>query len=267
LRAAWPDVHIQVRGDSGFGIPLMYEVCEELGITFTFGLGMNPRLKRMSELLLEQAVQQYEQTGEPQRLFLPIEYQADSWPAPRPVVIKAEAHAQGTNRRAVVTNRPGWLVEPQATYDDYAQRGESENRNKELKVELQADRLSDHRFLANFFRLYLHATALNLMIRLRQAAALPVKTPVQLGLLNPLPAEALDEPDRKRFFKRRRDRDPLGGGLACTWRTRLIKVAAEIITSARRIVVRLSGTWPHLDHFLHVSRVVLSLGPAPQPSG
>ena len=267
LRAVWPDVHIHLRGDSGFGVPLMYEVCEELGVTFTIGLGMNPRLKKMSESLLEQALAEYERSGQPQRLFLPVEYQADSWPMRRSVVIKVEVHSQGTNRRAVVTNRLGWRVEPQATYDEYAQRGESENRNKELKRELQADRLSDHRFLANFFRLYLHAAALNLMVRLRQAAALPAKTPLQLGLSNALPAEVLDEPDRKQFFNRRRKRDPLGEGFACTWRTRLIKVAAEIITRARRVVVRLSSTWPYLDHFHHVSHAVLGTGPAPGPSG
>ena len=39
------------------------------------------------------------------------------------------------------------------------QRGESENRNKELKCRLGIDRLSDHRFVANFFRLYLHVAA------------------------------------------------------------------------------------------------------------
>ena len=267
LRAVWPDVHIRVRADSGFATPVIYDVCEELGLTFTIGLGMNPRLKKMSDSLLEQAVQTFAETNEPQRLFLPVEYQADSWPAPRSVVIKVEVHAQGTNRRAVVTNRPGWFVEPQATYDEYAARGESENRNKELKRELKADRLSDHRFLANFFRLYLHAAALNLMIRLRRAAALPKKTPLQLGLYNPLPAELLDEPDRKRFFNRRREHDPLAEGFACTWRTRLIKVAAEVITSARRILIRLSGTWPHLDHFERVCRAVLNVGPAPGPSG
>src|SRR4029077_21111777 len=168
FRAVWPDVQIVVRADSGFATPVMYEVCEELGLTFIIGLGMNPRLKKMSESLLEQAVQAYADTHEPQRLFFPVEYQADTWPKPRSVVIKVEVHAQGTNRRAVVTNRPGWRVEPQGTYDEYAGRGESENRNKELKRELKGDRLSDHRFLANFFRLYLHAAALNLMVRLRQ---------------------------------------------------------------------------------------------------
>jgi hypothetical protein len=266
FRAVWPDVQIVIRADSGFATPLMYDTCEELRLTFTIGLGMNSRLKKMSDSLLEQALQTYEKTGEPQRLFLPVEYQAESWPTPRSVVIKVEAHAQGTNRRAVVTNRLGWNVEPQGTYDEYAARGESENRNKELKRELKADRLSDHRFLANFFRLYLHAAALNLLIRMRQAVALPSKNPRQLGIPNPLPAEVLDEPDRKRFFNRRREHDALGEGFACTWRTRVIKVAAEIIVSARRILVRLSGTWPHLDDFQHVCRAVLGVSPAPEPS-
>jgi hypothetical protein len=232
-------------------------------LTYTFGIGMNPRLRALSDGLLKQALEEYERTREPQRLFLSVDYQADSWPASQPVVIKAEAHAQGTNRRAVVTNRPGCQVLPHAVYDEYAMRGESENRNKELKTELQADRLSDHRFLANYFRLYLHAATLNLLVRLRHAVVQPPPTSAELSLPAGLPTDAIDEPDRKRFFNKRRERDPLGGGFACTWRTRLIKVAAEVITRAPRVIVRLSGSWPHLDHFLEVSRVVSR--PSPRP--
>lgn len=259
LRAVWPDVQITVRGDSAFGVPTMYDVCEELRLTYTFGLSMNSRLKKLSESLLNQAVSEYARTGQPQRLFLAAEYQADSWPAPRQIVIKAEAHAQGTNRRAVVTNRPGWSVSASATYDDYATRGESENRNREVKCELHTDRLSDHRFLANFFRLYLHTIALHLLVRLRQATALPEVTPPQLGLVTPLPAEALDEPHRRKFFQRRRDRDPFYHGFACTWRTGFIKVAAEVLTRARRIIVRFSSTWPHLENLLRISRAILTV--------
>ena len=169
LRAVWPDVHVHVRGDSGLGVPLMYDVCRELRLSYTFGIGMNSRLRAMSDDLMKQALEAYKKTGQPQRLFLLVDYQARSWAGPQPVVIKVEANAQGTNRRAVVTNRPGCRVLPSAIYDEYAMRGESENRNKELKVELHAGRLSDHRFLANFFRLYLHAAALNLLVRLRHA--------------------------------------------------------------------------------------------------
>ena len=145
---------------------------------------------------------------------------------------------------------------PSAIYDEYAERGESENRNKELKRELQADRLSDHRFMANYFRLYLHAAALNLLVRLRRAVVLSPPTTTELGLPADLPTAAIDVPNRKRFFNRRRVRDPLGEGFACTWRTRLIKVAAEVITRARRVIVRLSASWPHLDHLLRVAELL-----------
>jgi len=263
LRALWPDVHIHVRADSGFGVPLMYKVCQELRLSYTFGIGMNSVLRELSDELLKQAVKDFEQTKKPQRLFLAVRYQAKSWAEEQPIVIKVEAHAQGTNRRAVVTNRPGWEAMPAAIYDEYAERGESENRNKELKRELQADRLSDHRFIANFFRLYLHTAALNLLVRLRHAVVLSPPTTAELGLPAELPAAAIDVPHRKRFFNKRRERDPLGEGFACTWRTRLIKVAAEIITRARRVIVRLSASWPHLDHFLAVSRVVVRCPPIP----
>jgi hypothetical protein len=259
----WPDVQIHVRGDSGFGVAVMYDVCRELRLSYTFGIGMNSRLRALSEDLLKQAAQAYENTKQAQRLFLAEPYQAESWPEPQSIVIKVEAHAEGTNRRAVVTNRPGWAVLPAAVYDEYVERGESENRNKELKRELQADRLSDHRFLANFFRLYLHAAALNLLVRLRHAVVLPPPTTVELGLPAELPAAAIDVPHRRRFFNKRRERDPLGEGFACTWRTRLIKVAAEIITRARRVIVRLSASWPYLDHFLAVSRAVPARPPSP----
>jgi len=253
LRAAWPDVHIQVRGDSGLGVPRMYIVCRELGLAYTFGIAMNSRLQDLSDGLLKETVEAYEQTRQPQRRFLATHYRAKSWAYEQSIVIKVEAHAQGTNRRAVVTNRPGWHVLPAAVYDEYAERGESENRNKELKTELKADRLSDHRFLANFFRLYLHAAALNLLVRLRRAVVLPPPTAEELGLPAELPVAAIDEPHRKKFFNRRRQRDPLGEGFACTWRTRLIKVAAEVITRTRRVIVRLSSSWPHLGYFLAVS--------------
>lgn len=251
IRERWPDVEIVVRGDSGYGVPSMFAVCEELGLTYSFGVGMNARLQRESTDLLAQAVEQYESTGQKQRLFLTMPYQAQTWPAPRQVIIKCEAHAQGTNRRAIVSNRAGAPLLPEATYDEYAERGESENRNKELKRGLCADRLSDHRFLANFFRLYLHAAALNLLTRLRRATT-KAPTPPSLGITEPLPAEALAGRARKQFFNRRRQHDPLGEGQPCTWRSRLIKVAAEIVTSSRRVLVRLSSSWPHLDGLFRI---------------
>src|SRR5205085_12024098 len=66
-----------------------------------------------------------------------------------------------------------------------------------------------------------------------------------------VPAEALTGAAR-RHFRWRRQRDPLGEGQPCTWRTLLIKVAAEVVVSSRRVVVRLSASWPHLGWYRRV---------------
>ena len=266
LRQQFPQVLIRVRADSGFARPRLHEACERLAVEFSIGIGMNSVLKGRSDELLQTAVHLYETTGQPQRLFTGFDYQAETWVAPRWVVVKCEANAQGTNRRAVVTNRPGARTVPQGAYDEYAERGESENRNKELKSELCADRLSDHRYLANGCRMFLHCLAANLLVLLRQdIASPPANEPAppsdypapQTVTQEQLPPEARTGRTRRRDFNRRREVDPLGEGHACTWRTRLIKVAARCKVTARCVRVFLSGSWPFLDHFRDVSRAVL----------
>ena len=252
LRAVWPNVRIIIRADSGFAVPEFYKACERLELDYTVGLKINAVLKRKSDDLLAEAVERFEATGQAQRLFTAFWYKAGSWDQARWVVVKAEAHEQGTNRRVVMTNRRGAFVLPQATYDEYARRGEGENRNKELKCSLSADRLSDHRFMANYFRLYLHVLASNLLVRVRRLVADPPAPDPG----NEVPTEALTGSDRKRWFNRRREHDPLGEGHAETWRMRLIKVAAQIVVSTRRVLVRLSGSWPFLNHYQAVSAAV-----------
>jgi hypothetical protein len=270
LRAAWPDVVIHVRGDAGFGMPWMYAVCERLQLLYTFGLSTNAVLKRAAEPLLQQAVEQFEQTGETQRLFTQLLYRAGTWKNPRHVLVKAECNAIGTNLRFVVTNRPGAGVLPEGAYDEYALRGESENRNKELKCGLAGDRLSCHRFVANYFRFMLHAAALNLLVRLRAVVADPPELisaeqaaceraagqpSMNVPVRDPsLPTAALSGDERRRYHNYRRRKDPLGQGHIATWQTMLIKVAGQVIQSVRRIRVRLPASWPHLDWFRHVCR-------------
>ena len=265
LRQVWPDVVIAVRGDSAFGIPRMYAVCERLGLIYTFGLSANAVLQRHTDELLAQAVAAYQQQqqaarqaepprlAQPSRLFTGWWYQAGTWDRPRYVVAKAEANAQGTNRRFVVTNRPGAPLLPTATYDAYVERGDSENRNKEIKCGLAMDRLSDHRFCANLFRLYLHVLAMNLLVRLRRLVAEPMPAEPAATALpaagSTVPPEAQTGAERRRQFRQRRQRDPLGEGHPCTWRMLVIKVAAEVVVSVRRVVVRLSSSWPHLSWY------------------
>jgi hypothetical protein len=259
LRARFPDVLIRIRADSGYSKPWLHELCEDLAIEYTIGIGMNEVLKRSSEETLQIAVQQYQATGVPQRLFTALEYQAASWEEPRWTIIKCEANAQGTNRRAVVSNRPGARVLPQGAYDEYAERGESENRNKELKCELSADRLSDHRYMANCFRMFLHCLAHNMLVSLRQKIAAPPAEPVASDSIDPdaVVPEARSGRERRQQHNRRRQADPLGEGHACTWRMLLIKVAARIEVRARHVKVLLSGSWPYLNHIRDVGQALL----------
>jgi hypothetical protein len=87
--------------------------------------------------------------------------------------------------------------------------------------------------VANYFRLYLHAAAMNLLVRLRRFIAEPLPAPAPpAGTAAPatnkagegmssaagegVPAEALTGTARQRQFRLRRQRDPLGEGHPCT---------------------------------------------------
>ena len=259
LREKFANILIRVRADSGYGKPWLYGICEQLGVEYSIGIGMNNVLKRNTEELLQKAVDQYEETSDAQRLFTGFDYQAGTWQQPRWVVLKCEANFQGTNRRAVVTNRPGARTLPHGAYDEYSERGEGENRNKELKCELSADRLSDHRYMANCFRMFLHCLANNLLVSLRQTIADPPPEEASGDYLDQdaVPVEARTGRERRRHFNRRREADPLGEGHAGTWRMRLIKIAARIKVTARRVRVFLSGSWPFLHHFRDVGQALL----------
>jgi hypothetical protein len=165
LRERWPEVGIEVRADAGFAVPAVYDYCEVEGITYTVGLISNPRLQEIAEDLLAEAKESYEAQGEKVRLFSEDLYAARSWEKRRKVVYKAEAMEKGTNTRFIVSTRTD---EPEELYNWYVERGESENWIKDLKVHLKADRLSSHRFIANQFRLLLHAAAYWLMDILRR---------------------------------------------------------------------------------------------------
>lgn len=165
LRQRWPEVEVEIRADAGFAVPALYDYCEAEGIVYTVGLITNPRLEGLAEDLLDEAIESHEAEGEKARLFSEDVYQAGSWEKKRRVVYKAEAMERGTNTRFVVTTRTD---EPKKLYEFYASRGEGENRIKDFKLHLKADRLSCHRFIANQFRLLLHAAAYWLLDTLRR---------------------------------------------------------------------------------------------------
>jgi Transposase DDE domain group 1 len=183
LRAAWPQVAVELRADSGFALPRLYAWCEAHGVAYTIGLIPNPILEATAAPLLAEArAQSQAQGGAKVRLAGATAYRAASWPQPRRVVFQAEVLAKGPNTRFVVTTR----ADPPLVVDDrYVARGEPEHWIKDLKNALHADRLSDHRFWANAFRLLLHAAAYWLLDTLRRwlAAAQPTAPRLQLDTL------------------------------------------------------------------------------------
>ena len=165
LRQVWPEVAVEVRADSGFASPRLYQWCEQQAVTYTIGLIPTAPLEALAAPLLAEAqAQSAAQGGAKMRLCGETPYQAGSWAHPRRVVYKAEVLLKGPNTRFVVTNRTD---APLAVYDFYVDRGQAENFIKDFKNALAADRLSDHRFWANQFRLFLHAAAYWLLGTLR----------------------------------------------------------------------------------------------------
>jgi hypothetical protein len=180
LRQRWPEVEIELRADAGFAVPALYDYCEEQGIVYTVGLITNPRLEELACNLLAEAKESYDRKGEKVRLFSEGPYGAESWEHERRVVYKAEAMEKGENTRFVVSTRTD---DPKELYEFYARRGESENWIKDLKLALKADRLSCDRFMANQFRLLLHAAAYWLMDTLRRRLVGAGLKRIELGTL------------------------------------------------------------------------------------
>lgn len=168
MQESFPGTEILVRADAGFALPQMYETCEQLGVSYLISLPKNVRLREMSRNLMLESRAVALETGEKSRLFGELGYAAATWPFERRVLVKAEVTQRGDNPRYVLTNLAG---DPEALYTLYVQRGDSENRIKELKLNLESGRTSCHRFLANAFRLLLHAIAFVLMTLLRERLA------------------------------------------------------------------------------------------------
>jgi len=220
IRAAWPEVRIIVRGDSGFCREELMAWCEREGIDYVLGLAKNQRLKAEIAPELEQAAEQYRQTGRAARVFKEFEYQTrESWSRARRVIAKAEHLEKGSNPRFVVTSLGAeeWLA--QALYEKlYCARGEMENRIKE-QLMLFSDRTSTAFLRSNQVRLYFSSVAYLLMEALRR-----------LGLAGTEWARAQCD----------------------TLRWKLLKIGAQIRVTVRRVWISLAGGYPYAELFVQV---------------
>src|SRR3954467_9495790 len=133
LRAAWPEVKLTIRGDSGFCRWRTMRWCDRNGVGYVLGLARNAALGRAARDEIERAEWQFRRTGQPQRVFGSFAYAAGSWDRSRRVIVKAEHTAKGPNPRFIVANVPG---DPKELYEEvYCQRGEAENRIKEQQLD------------------------------------------------------------------------------------------------------------------------------------
>jgi hypothetical protein len=225
LRVAFPQATLRVRLDGGFATPALFDFLEAEGVEYLVALANNARLAKRIRRLLGKARMRARATGATATLFGETRYAARKWSHKRRVIMKAEvvrlaARAPRNNPRFVVTNLP---QTPAHVYGLYRDRGDVENRIKELHYGLGLDRTSCSAFRANAFRVLLTAAAYVLLQTLRQHLA---ATPCAATQVGPL-------------------------------RERLLKLGTRVSVSARRIVLHLPATFPWLATW---TTVALALG-------
>ena len=176
LRDSFPKARIRVRLDGGFAHPDLFDFLDaEPNVEYVVAMAKNAVLKRKAEEAMQYARGLAGLTEQTEHVYGETSYAARTWKQERRMILKAEVvRAEGKepkdNPRFVITNMkqsPQWLYEKV-----YCQRGEIENRIKELHA-LEIDRTSCSRFWANQFRVLLTAAAYVLMQELRLSAARP----------------------------------------------------------------------------------------------
>jgi hypothetical protein len=225
IKTRFPNASVAVRADAGFCVPRLLDALDmlkrQLGeVHYVIGIQKNSRLLALVADELAEVAATPSHRGSRARIFSPVIYQATTWSRARCVVAKIEQLDDKPNPRFVVTTLD--FVSARLVYERaYCGRGDAENRIKDFKNALAGDRLSCTTYLANAFRLLLHAFAYRLLDGLRTQVA---------------------------------HVDPALGRLQFdTLRLQLLKVAALVRQSVRRITVALPACFGLADVFAHVA--------------
>jgi len=224
IRQRCPKARIIVRGDSGFGREEIMAWCEsQWEVYYCLGLAKNSVLIDKLGPALAQARARHCLSGAASvREFSEFMYRThDSWSRERRVIGKAEVMSEGENPRFVVTNLPaqGFKQEkdknrfcPARLYEElYCARGDMENKLKQQVLDLHADRMSTHYLASNQFRLWEAMFAYLLLERLR--------------------TQGLSGTELER-------------ATAGSLRLKLLKIAAQVRVSVRRVYVQMSSAFP-----------------------
>jgi hypothetical protein len=234
LKARFPRLRILVRADGGFCTPRFLDAIEQLdqqlgSVNYVVGLPQNNRLLELSARWMQEAADQARATGQSTRRYGSFRYATRNWSHKRRIVAKAEHLGDKANPRFVVTSIND--VDPRSVYEKlYCPRGQAENAIKDFKRALAGDRLSCTTYIANAFRLCLHAVAYRLLDALRRVVVRVAPT----------------------FGRRQFD----------TLRLLLLKVAGLVGQSVRRFTIQLPASFPAAPVFVAVARALGATLPA-----
>jgi hypothetical protein len=221
IRNSYPDMEIIIRTDSGFSCAPFYQLVEKYDLLFATGQASNEVLKRKVSRSEKAVRHLYLNQGNKHQHFISFSYQAKSWHKKQQCYSKIESTGLGMNVRHVISN----LKEKDAReiyFGFYVKRADaSENRIKEVKNMCFSDRLSNHGFWANFFRLFTSSLVYEMFLLL--------KSRIKKSTMN----------------------------VAKKWqissiRTYLLKVGATIKITKRRIFYQLSKSFVYKDLFRQI---------------
>jgi hypothetical protein len=225
LRTLFPRARLRVRADAGFADTKLLAFLDAAAVEYVLGLTSNRRLDKRVRRLLGRARMQARATGETATLYGDTRYAARRWDRKRRIIMKAEVlcypgRSRKDNPRFLVTNLPH---RPVTVYTRlYCDRGDMENRLKELQQGLAMDRTSCSRFVANQLRVLLSVAAYVLFQGLQIFARATVLSAAQVWTL----------------------------------RERLLKVAVWVERSARRIVLHLPQAFPWRDTWRELAQAL-----------
>lgn len=204
----FPETTPFVRGDSGFAVPALYELCEEESVFYVIRLKSNANLKRLAEEY-HPSISSSDITQTEYR-FSETSYRANSWSKDRKVVIQSVRPAGELLfiHTFFVTNVTD-LFTPEAVVRAYQKRGTMENYIKEAKNGFALDKMSSHSFHVNEAKMLVSLLAYNLTNWMRTLSFPKGQKQMQIQ----------------------------------TIRTRIVEVASKLVKSGRSLYFKLSSSF------------------------
>lgn len=213
----FPEISTLVRGDSGFAVPGLYELCEKESVYYIIRLKSNAKLKALAEEL--HPTHEVRDVSVTESYVEDSIYQASTWSVPRRIIIQSTRPAGELffSHAFFVTNLSE-SFSSQAIVASYKKRGAMENFIKEAKDGFGFDQMKSHDFFMNEARMMLSLLAYNLTNWLRTLSFPVAAKGIQIQ----------------------------------TIRTRLIKVASKLVKSGRSLHFKLSSSFVYTRFFWDV---------------